>query len=1048
MSTGSGLSLPAQLINEMEGQRVVLFLGAGASFGARHPKGDKIPDGDKLRDEICDKFLGGEEKKKPLATVAEYAVNESSRVKLQEFLRERLIEFGPADFHLLIGQFRWHAIATTNYDLIVENVYDPKQKPLQELVRFVKDRQPIETMMKRAVSGVPYLKLHGCIDHYLDQEIPLILAREQYARFSENRTRLFERLRDWGREFPIVFCGYQIADPHIQAILYQLFALGRERPMYYFVDPSVSERDQRYWLSERVTTIPTTFENFLRQLDRQVSAASRTLPRSIGGGTTTLRTRYRVSDPTESSALLQFLADDVDHVRPGMPVSTVEPREFYKGLDPDWAAISAGLDIPRTVTDNLVIDAVLASEEERSGPVDFYAVKGPAGNGKTIVLKRAAWMAAHEYDKAVLFLKSGGTLRHEVIDEICQLTKDRLFIFVDKVALHVDEIEDLLNHAKKRELRLTVIVAERDAEWNVRCEALDKHSPRDFPVRFLSEREVRLLLKKLEQHDSLGLLEEIPSFEDRVQKLVNSAQRQLLVALHEATLGKAFEDIVYEEYQRIIPVEARDLYLDICTLNRLGVVVRAGLIARVSGIEFTDFQKRFFKPLEHIVQAHRDKYIMDNVYAARHQHVAEMVFNRVLSEPERRYDQLVRIMAGMNLDYMSDRTAFGEMVRGHGISESLRSRSLGRAFYDAAAKIAPSEAFLMQQRGIFEMENGGDLDLAEQHLKQAYALEPHNRSLQHSLAVLARKQAQQTKDPLLRQRLRDRAKSTLSPLLGTTSGYSYGYHTAGQIALDELRDLLRNGDANDGALERQIVDRARDFEHYVQEGLQKFPLNEHLLALESEYRALVHQDVKAENALRRAFTANPRQDWIAIRLARTLELSGKYDEAKQVLIRCLQDNPASQRAHYEIGVLYLRHPKGNEKELVYEHLRRSFTVGDQNYEAQFWCAREAFMTGKSAEAMELFKSLRGATMPVRLRNEVRGVVQDQSGRSRVYTGEIVTIDDAYLFIRCPDFVENIFVHRTRVADDLWAQFRRGLKVSFTLGFNMRGPTAESVRSLR
>src|SRR5258708_259304 len=70
-----------------------------------------------------------------------------------------------------------------------------------------------------------------------------------------------------------------------------------------------------------------------------------------------------------------------------------------------------------------------------------------------------------------------------------------------------------------------------------------------------------------------------------------------------------------------------------------------------------------------------------HAYAARHEHVAEMVFDRVLAEPEARYDQLIRILGGMNLDYSSDRRAFGQMVRGHSISDALRSRELVRAFF-------------------------------------------------------------------------------------------------------------------------------------------------------------------------------------------------------------------------------------------------------------------------------------------------------------------------------------------------------------------------------
>jgi hypothetical protein len=177
-------ALPAELIHAIESQSAVLFLGAAASFGALHPKREKIPNGDRLRDLLSDRFLDGEEKTKPLAAVAELAVNESDLVKVQQFIREILLPFQPAAFHLLVPRFRWHAIVTTNYDLVVERSYDPSTKPLQELVPFVKDGQHVETQMKKAIAGLQYLKLHGCINHYMDREIPLVLAREQYARYS------------------------------------------------------------------------------------------------------------------------------------------------------------------------------------------------------------------------------------------------------------------------------------------------------------------------------------------------------------------------------------------------------------------------------------------------------------------------------------------------------------------------------------------------------------------------------------------------------------------------------------------------------------------------------------------------------------------------------------------------------------------------------------------------------------------------------------------------------------------------------------------------
>jgi hypothetical protein len=99
--------LPPQLIASVQEQRAILFLGAGASIDAFHPKNETAPSGDKLRDKLCDKFLGGALKDRPLTAVAAMAASEAGLTHVQKFIRDLFIDFGPADFHLLIPTFRW-----------------------------------------------------------------------------------------------------------------------------------------------------------------------------------------------------------------------------------------------------------------------------------------------------------------------------------------------------------------------------------------------------------------------------------------------------------------------------------------------------------------------------------------------------------------------------------------------------------------------------------------------------------------------------------------------------------------------------------------------------------------------------------------------------------------------------------------------------------------------------------------------------------------------------------------------------------------------------
>ena len=89
------IDIPPNLKDAVKEQRAVLFLGAGASRNAKHPKGDPIPQGDSLRKLICQKFLGGKLMQKPLNAVAAMAANEAGRTEFQSYISDLFMPFEP-----------------------------------------------------------------------------------------------------------------------------------------------------------------------------------------------------------------------------------------------------------------------------------------------------------------------------------------------------------------------------------------------------------------------------------------------------------------------------------------------------------------------------------------------------------------------------------------------------------------------------------------------------------------------------------------------------------------------------------------------------------------------------------------------------------------------------------------------------------------------------------------------------------------------------------------------------------------------------------------
>src|ERR1051326_9071025 len=221
------MQIPKPLIDQIRTGGVVLFLGAGASKGAVHPDSKTIPNGAELAQIIADKFLGHEFANRPLGQVADLAISERDLVTVQSLIKDLFQDFGPANFHKLIPKFAWAAIATTNYDLVIEKAYDQASDRVQLAVPFRRDGERIEPRLRNGDAIL--LKLHGCISTIDDDHFQLILTPDQYVTHRKGRERLFNRLRDLAREYPFLFVGHSLEDPDLRAILLELDELGEAK---------------------------------------------------------------------------------------------------------------------------------------------------------------------------------------------------------------------------------------------------------------------------------------------------------------------------------------------------------------------------------------------------------------------------------------------------------------------------------------------------------------------------------------------------------------------------------------------------------------------------------------------------------------------------------------------------------------------------------------------------------------------------------------------------------------------------------------------------
>jgi len=1020
----------------------ILFLGAGAAIGSEGQKGEKPPSGAKLRDLLSDKFLGGKNKDKSLARVAEYAKYESSLPDVQDFIRSVFLPLQPASFHKLIPLFRWFAIVSTNYDLVVERAYDAVAQRKQQLRPIIRDGDNFSNVLKDQ-NALPYLKLHGCINTINDESLPLILASEEYAKHQRNRKRLFSHFADWARERPLIFVGYDISDPNILQILFDLTDLGVQRPTYAVVDPSLDAMGCRYWAAHKFVPAAITFENFLHQINIAIPDTNRVLAALRNDSELTVSSWFQTHLPP-SVGLKRYLSEELEHVFPGMLVRGIIPKAFYCGANVDWAAFQGDLDFKRATSDDLIVDSVL-SDKKNSGPT-FLLVKGHAGSGKSVVVRRFAWDAANQFAGRVLFLKEGGVLRPALVIEICELAQDRIVIVIDDAQKHLADISKLYKDAASKKLDLYIVATARTNEWNL-VSPEDDIPPicEEYELKELSERDIAALLEKLRKHDALGELSRM-SRPEQIAHFQLHSERQLMVALHEATSGKPFEEIALHEYEHVLPSEARILYLDICTLHRLGVAVRAGLVSRVSGVTFETFSNNFFKPLEHVVKAYFDSASRDYAYRTRHPLIAEFVFRQALPDPVERAAQITRIIRHMDTDYESDSVAFGQLIRGRTLSELFADKRLVSQIFNAALESGAPADYINHQRAVFELHHpGGSMREAMCAIQDAEASpNGRDRSIQHTKAMILRRLALESDHALERNKYRTEAKLILRRLQ-ESARQSHAYDTYGRLLLDELRDRILpapgdDGTGNEELISRSVSDSIRQIEECISKGLQKFPGDEHLLTLDADFARFIQDDPRTVRSLEAAVKSNPGRPYIVSRLADTYVKVNRPDDALTILRTCLQSNPSSKECHLAIAKILIGQGEFANRSEIQHHLKRSFTDGDTNFDAQFWNARHHVLYGDLDVGQAIFRRLATIRTAPSHKAKQRGLILGQDNTPTLFSGYVSNVGPTYCFVSCAELRFNVHISSSAFEPIGWGGIIIGTKVCFQVTFTLKGPT--------
>jgi len=650
-----------------------------------------------------------------------------------------------------------------------------------------------------------------------------------------------------------------------------------------------------------------------------------------------------------------------------------------------------------------------------------------------VFLRRLAWEAAHEFNRLCLYASPDASLSSTVLQELANSTKEHIYLFIDDVVQHRGEI-DALVHGIGSATWLTIIGAARTNEWNGTPPAYQSLVTDEHSLQYLSERELDELLGKLETHNALRELSRL-SLAERRDALRQRAGRQLLVALHEATSGRRFEEILHDEFSRLTPNRLKTIYLAICFLNQFGVPVRAGLISRRFGISFESFQQELFKPLEEVVIAHQRRGTDDFSYSARHPHVAEIVVRNELGSVDDLYNEYIATLQELNVGYASDKLALQRLMQGKRLTSHFADAQVAyRVFQAAQEALGTDDPYLLQQMALFEMNReSGNLGKASQLLQQAADLAPRSRILKHSQAELFLKQAGVARNDLERVHSISEAERICRDLKRDAQD-SYSHSTLVKAGIRRLE----RAEASDEVMATDDVEGLiKSVERDLKDGLQRFPGDAHLLALEADLAKLLCESARFAAALKQSFAKNPRNGYVALQLATLLEQQGDISGAQKALIDALEANRANTRLHFAYAKLLMVHDLGTNDDRV-PHFRLAFTPGDGNYEAQLLYGRQLFVAGRFDEARDTFSVLKKVRLPNTVKRRHTYPLDEE------FTGVVEKSEAWYCVIRRDGDGASVQFDEDDSAGVEWREISRHTRVRFKIAFTMYGPEAFSV----
>jgi tetratricopeptide (TPR) repeat protein len=776
------------LIRAMNRNQVNLFVGAGFSTLARNRLGNPLPTGWELAKLIWD-FLGytsAFDASTSLAELYEALLASGKPVpEISSFLTDHLIAVETATAYQEITKVFWSRIYTTNIDNVLDLVYSRVRDPRLDVKRFPNDELPDRDATLDKIQGV---FLHGKLP-CTPSDVTFSIS--QFARRATPHDHLYDHfVRDYATKTTL-FVGTSLNEPllwqYIELRKAKRADLGEERPKSFLITSSINEPKRQLLSSMNVVPIVAETGHFLAWLASKAGdlhGKDDVLRVTIPGLVELLKSA--ADGERELRAVKEFGRHF--HIVPTDPATARNSRSlFLLGASPKWEDLLFERDAPREVTATLVEKV----ERELGQPprIALLPLLGSAGSGKSTLMRRAAIQLAQSGHTCYLTNCEELARFEDIARALSQIGRRSVLFF--------DNAETILGYLPGLFAALTTIDAPPICVVACRVNEFERIAPRipdqvvtdETLVPHLSRDEIAALLGILDRENLLGRLKGMNG-QQRITEFESKANKQILVAMREATSGRGFDEIIEDEFGSLVPDEAKVLYLCVALATEAGHRLTAQEFVGCSDTAPAECLAILNRNLRDIVLRTG---VNDELLMLRHRKIAEHMVNRAAPRPLLR-DAYLRLLSVLSTEIggLSRRSRafalFKSLIHHHIVFKRFEeSFDAARLVYDSVLPKFSTNAQFLLQYGSLEME-AGNLEVAQNYLNQADSLDAGNAFIKNAQGQLLLKKAIRAASKAAAIDLRDEGSAILMENIDNPElDDAYCYHIYCQLRLMWIR---------------------------------------------------------------------------------------------------------------------------------------------------------------------------------------------------------------------------------------------------------------------